>query len=106
MTEFDPALYRRLVESSPEGVVLIDARAADHPVVYVNPAFEAMTGYPAAELTGRNLRLLQADDRERDARHRWRDALRGGETGRVFVGTYRKDARVFWKESTVVPRLH
>ena len=59
-------LYRRLVESSPEGVVLIDAQGADHPVIYVNPAFEALTGYSAAELIGRNLRLLQADDREQD----------------------------------------
>jgi two-component system cell cycle response regulator len=106
MTEFDQGLYRRLVESSPEGVVLIDVQGADHPVVYVNPAFEALTGYSAAELIGRNLRLLQADDREQDGRHRLRDALSRGETCRVLLRNYRKDGSLFWNEMTVMPLRH
>ena len=106
MTEFDLGLYRRLVESSPEGVVLIDAQGADHPVIYVNPAFEALTGYSAAELIGRNLRLLQADDREQDGRHRLRDAMSRGETCRVLLRNYRKDGSLFWNEMTVMPLRH
>jgi two-component system cell cycle response regulator len=106
MTEFDQGLYRRLVESSPEGVVLIDAQGGDHPVIYVNPAFEAMTGYSAAELIGRNLRLLQADDREQDGRNRLRDALSRGETCRVLLRNYRKDGSLFWNEMTVMPLRH
>ena len=106
MTEFDPGLYRRLVESSPEGVVLIDAQGSDHPVVYVNPAFEALTGYSAAELAGRNLRLLQADDREQDGRHRLRDAMSRGEFCRVLLRNYRKDGSLFWNEMTVLPLRH
>jgi diguanylate cyclase (GGDEF)-like protein/PAS domain S-box-containing protein len=106
MTEFDQGLYRRLVESSPEGVVLIDAQGTDHPVIYVNPAFEALTGYSAAELLGRNLRLLQADDREQDGRHRLRDALSRGETCRVLLRNYRKDGSLFWNEMTVMPLRH
>jgi diguanylate cyclase (GGDEF)-like protein/PAS domain S-box-containing protein len=106
VTEFDPDLYRRLVESSTEGVVLIDAQGSDHPVIYVNPAFEALTGYSAAELKGRNLRLLQADDREQDGRHRLRDALSRGETCRVLLRNYRKDGSLFWNEMTVMPLRH
>ena len=106
MTEFDRDLYRRMVESSPEGVVLIDAQGTDHPLVYANPAFEAMTGYSAAELLGRNLRLLQADDREQDGRHRLRDALSRGETCRVLLRNYRKDGSLFWNEMTVMPLRH
>jgi two-component system cell cycle response regulator len=106
MKEFDQGLYRRLVESSPEGLVLIDAQDSDHPVVYVNPAFEALTGYSAAELMGRNLRLLQADDREQDGRHRLRDALSRGETCRVLLRNYRKDGSLFWNEMTVMPLRH
>ena len=68
MMRFDADLYRRLLESSPEGVAMVDALAEDQPVVYVNPAFEALTGYPAADLLGKNLRLLQ------------------GETGSTFTG--------------------
>ncbi|HEX3913757.1 MAG TPA: diguanylate cyclase [Steroidobacteraceae bacterium] len=106
MTEFDQGLFRRLVESSPEGVVLIDAQGTDHPVVYANPAFESLTGYTAQELKGRNLRLLQADDREQDGRHRLRDALSRGQTCRVLLRNYRKDGSLFWNEMTVMPLRH
>jgi diguanylate cyclase (GGDEF)-like protein/PAS domain S-box-containing protein len=103
MTVLDPALYRRLVETSPEGVALIDAQSSEQLVVYANPAFEALTGYSAAELTGRNLRFLQGDDREQDARHRLRESLGKGETCRVLLRNYRKDGSLFWNEMTVAP---
>jgi two-component system cell cycle response regulator len=99
---FDADLFRRLLESSPEGVALIDAQAPDHPVIYVNPGFVALTGYQAAELLGRNLRLLQGDDREQDGRHRLREAIRLGETCRVLMRNYRKDGRMFWNDMTML----
>jgi two-component system, cell cycle response regulator len=106
MTGFDTDMYRRLVETLSDGVVLIDAQGSDHPVLYVNPAFEALTGYSSAELLGRNLRLLQADDRDQDGRHRLRDAMNRGESCRVLLRNYRKDGTLFWNEMTVVPLKH
>ena len=105
MTVFDADLYRRLVESSPEGVVLVDAQNPEGPVLYANRGFEALTGYSAAELLGRNLRFLQADDREQDGRHRLREALGRGESCRVLLRNYRKDGTLFWNEMTVLPLL-
>jgi diguanylate cyclase (GGDEF)-like protein/PAS domain S-box-containing protein len=105
MTGFDADLYRRLVESSPEGVVLVDAQNPERPVIYANPGFEALTGYSAADLLGRNLRLLQGEDREQDGRHRLREALVKGEPCRVLLRNYRKDGTVFWNEMTVLPLL-
>src|SRR5580692_5723533 len=103
MTGIDDAMYRRLVETSPEGVVLVDAQNPVNPVIYANPAFEALSGYPLAELLGRNLRLLQGDDREQDARHRLRDAMSRGEACRVLLRNYRKDGSLFWNEASVLP---
>lgn len=103
MTGFDLNLYRRLVETSPDGLVLVDAQHSQRPVVYVNSAFESLTGYTAAELIGRNLRLLQGEDREQDGRQRLREAMERGETCRVLMRNYRKDGTVFWNEMTVLP---
>src|SRR5277367_1943355 len=103
MTGCDEGMYRRLVETSPEGVALIDAQNPEHPVIYVNSAFEALTGYAAAELVGRNLRLLQAHDRDQDGRQRLREALSRGDTCRVLLRNYRKDGSLFWNEMVVVP---
>jgi len=103
MTGIDPDFFRRLLESSPEGVVLVDAQNPEHPVVYANPGFESLTGYAAKDLIGRNLRLLQNDDRDQDARHRLREAMNRGESCRVLLRNYRKDGTVFWNEMTVLP---
>ena len=105
MTGLDAGLYRRMVETSPEGVVLVDAQHADIPVIYANPAFEALTGYSAAEIAGRNLRFLQGDDRDQDSRHRLRDAIGRGASCRVLLRNYRRDGTMFWNEMTVLPLL-
>ncbi len=105
MTGFDASIYRRLVESSTDGIALVDALDPERPVIYVNPGFEALTGYSAAELVGRNLRFLQGDDCGQDGRHRLREALGKGESCRVLLRNYRKDGRVFWNEMTVSPLL-
>jgi diguanylate cyclase (GGDEF)-like protein/PAS domain S-box-containing protein len=103
MTTLDADFYRRLLENSPEGVVLVDMQSTEQPLVYVNPGFETLTGYPAADLIGKNLRLLQGDDRDQDARHRLRDAVGRGESCRVLLRNYRKDGTVFWNEVTAIP---
>ena len=103
MTAIEDTMYRCLVETSPEGIVLVDAQNPVNPLIYANPAFETMTGYALAELVGRNLRLLQGDDREQDARHRLRDALSRGEPCRVLLRNYRKDGSLFWNETSIRP---
>jgi two-component system cell cycle response regulator len=94
-----------LVDTSPEGVVLVDAQNPENPVIYANRGFEALTGYSAAELLGRNLRFLQSEDREQDGRHRLREALGKGESCRVLLRNYRKDGTLFWNEMTLLPLL-
>src|SRR5690554_7976860 len=54
-------LLQRCIETSSNGMVVADARADDMPLVYVNPTFERITGYTAAEVLGRNCRFLQGD---------------------------------------------
>ncbi len=103
MSEVDAGFYRRLLESSPDGVSLTDAENPEHPVIYVNQGFEQLTGYTLADLKGRNLRLLQSDDRDQDARHRVREALARQESCRILMRNYRKDGTVFWNEMTIVP---
>jgi diguanylate cyclase (GGDEF)-like protein/PAS domain S-box-containing protein len=106
MTAFDAELFRRLVETSPEGVVLVDAQDPERPVIYANPGFEALCGYSSGELLGRNLRFLQADDRDQDGRLRLREALKVGEACRVLLRNYRKDGTMFWNEMTILPLLN
>ncbi len=103
MTSPDDLIHRRLVEAAPDGVALVDATLPDHPVVYVNAAFERLTGYSAAELVGRNLRILQGEDRDQDGRQKMREALKREESCRVLMRNYRKDGAPFWNEIVISP---
>jgi PAS domain S-box-containing protein len=72
------AKYRVLVESSPLGILIVQAGRA----VFANRAFERMTGRPAADLLSGAVDPLKAFDSE--ARAKLRDALDGiGEAGQI-----------------------
>jgi len=103
MNNWSAEAWRRLVEGSPEGIVICDAVAADCPVVFVNAAFSQMCGYPAAALLGTNLRVLQGTDRDQEARTRLAEAISKGEPARVLVRNYRPDGSLFWNETVVQP---
>jgi hypothetical protein len=57
--QFNSESFRRQWQAVDAGVVISDAQLPDMHIVYVNPVFEAMSGYSAAEVVGRNCRFLQ-----------------------------------------------
>ena len=103
MINWSAEAWRSLVEGAPEGIVICDATAPDHPVIYANPAFAQMCGYPATALLGTNLRVLQGNDRDQETRQRMREALERGEQTRALIRNYRPDGSLFWNESVIQP---
>lgn len=96
-------LSERAISASSNGIIISDARSPDLPVLYVNPAFERMTGYSAAEVLGRNCRFLQTNDRNQPELDQLRTALREGTDCTVILRNYRKDGTRFWNELTISP---
>ena len=82
---------------------LVDATEPDLPLAYVNPAFEELTGYPAAEVLGRNCRFLQGEHTDPRAVAEIRGALARGEGCRVTLLNHRRDGSPFWNELTITP---
>jgi len=103
MNNWAPDAWRGVVESAPEGIVICDATSADCSVVFVNAAFVQMCGYPATALLGTNLRILQGNDRDQEARARLAEAVSRGEPARVLVRNYRPDGSMFWNETAIQP---
>jgi diguanylate cyclase (GGDEF)-like protein/PAS domain S-box-containing protein len=98
-------LLRRAVTASTESLVIADARQPDLPLVYVNPAFERLTGYRADEVLGRNCRFLQRDDARQAPLDHVREALRKGASCEVLLRNYRKDGTLFWNQLSLSPML-
>lgn len=101
----DLRLLSRAIEATDNGVVIVDALVPDFPLVYVNRAFEEMTGYPAAECLGRNCRFLQAGERDQPGVATLRHALAEHGEARVVLRNYRKDGTMFWNEVHLAPVL-
>jgi PAS domain S-box-containing protein len=96
-------LLGRAVAASSNGIVITDPKVPDNPIVFVNPAFEEISGYPADEVLGYNCRFLQADDRDQPALEELREALTEERECRVVLKNYRKDGTPFWNELYVSP---
>lgn len=96
-------LRDRAIAASSNGIVITDPNQPDDPIIYVNPAFERMTGYPAQETLGRNCRFLQGTEREQPALEELRTALRDGHQCKVILRNYKKDGTLFWNELSISP---
>ncbi|CAA9519643.1 MAG: Serine phosphatase RsbU, regulator of sigma subunit [uncultured Rubrobacteraceae bacterium] len=96
-------LLDRAVAASANGIVITDPKLPDNPIVYVNPAFERISGYGAEEVRGRNCRFLQGEERDQPALDELRTALREERESRVVLRNYRKDGEPFWNELYVSP---
>ncbi len=91
------------VDQSLDGITIADARQPDMPLVYVNAGFEKMTGYSAAELLGKNCRLLQGDETTQASVAVIHEAISKGENCIVILKNFRKDGTLFWNEFNLSP---
>src|SRR4051794_7818877 len=97
------ALLRQALDLTGTGFVLTDPRLDDHPIVYVNDAFTALTGYPADEVLGRTCRLLQGPDTEQEAVAELRRGVRDERPAVAVLRNYRRDGTPFWNEVRISP---
>lgn len=96
-------LRDRAVEAISEGILITDAGQPDNPIVYVNPAFLAMTGYAADEVLGNNCRFLQGADTDPAAVTEIREGIAAERSVTVELLNYRKDGTPFWNRLLVNP---
>ncbi|MER2515418.1 MAG: EAL domain-containing protein [Candidatus Accumulibacter phosphatis] len=96
-------LLKRAVEASANGVMITDALKHDHPITYVNPGFEAITGYGAGEVLGNSGRFLLAGDHDQLALNELSQALRERRATQVTLRCLRKDGSPLWVELNVSP---
>ncbi|MBA3532480.1 MAG: diguanylate cyclase [Ardenticatenales bacterium] len=97
-------LRDRAIAAASNGIFITDAMHTDHPIIYINPAFERLTGYASGEILGQSYEQLFAGfDADPDARHSVQEALEEGREANVVLLCYRKDGSSFWNELTVAP---
>jgi diguanylate cyclase (GGDEF)-like protein/PAS domain S-box-containing protein len=96
-------ILKQAVLDSRDGITISDNLVDDNPLIFVNPAFERMTGYSSEEITNVNCRYLQNNDREQPELRIVKNAIKAGQYCLVIVRNYRKDGTMFWNELSISP---
>lgn len=83
--------------------VLFDARAANLPVIYVNTAFEKLTGYARDEILGSNGKTLPGEVHDRQVLRELDEAIASGAGCTVPIEGRRKDGFAVVREVRFAP---
>ncbi len=99
-------LATTVLEQVGDAVLVTDTAMDPGPrILYVNPAFTALTGWRLHEVVGRTPRLLRAPDSEPEAVRRVRAAMVAGRPVRAVLMDRRRDGRPLQVEVDVRPVL-
>ncbi|MEC9463797.1 MAG: PAS domain-containing protein [Pseudomonadota bacterium] len=84
-------------------MLITDPQQPDNPIIFCNEAFATLTGYSRDELIGRNCRLLQGPETDRNAVTQMREAIADERDISIDILNYRKDGSSFWNALFVSP---
>jgi PAS domain S-box-containing protein len=93
----------RLVTESPIASVISDPRLPDNPIIACNQAFCDLTGYPAAQVVGRNCRFLSGPATEPWLSEEIRRGVRAHTPVLVEILNYKRSGQPFRNAVLVAP---
>lgn len=96
-------LIQKAVNDVSEGVTIADCSQEDMPLIFINDAFEKLTGYSKEEALGKNCRFLQGNDTDQPELGKLRKAIKNNESITVILRNYNKDGELFYNELTISP---
>ncbi|KTC82268.1 bifunctional diguanylate cyclase/phosphodiesterase [Legionella cherrii] len=103
MEEDELRIRERAIEASTHGVVILDISKPNLPIIYVNKAFERITGYSERQILGQNLTFLHGSKMEHVNQKRINLAIKELREETVELESYRRNGEVFWAEVSVAP---
>ncbi len=96
-------VIREALTFSGAPVIITDPNISNNPIVFVNEAFEELTGYTAEEAVGQNCRFLQREDTDKEALRAISEAVRLKLPTKQILKNYKKNGDVFYNELTIRP---
>ena len=102
-TPIRPDLLEALIDHAEHGITIAEREGDDTILLYVNQAFEKMTGYTPDECLYKDCRFLQGEDKQQQEIKKIHKAIQDEEPVRVVLRNYRKDGTLFWNDLTITP---
>jgi PAS domain S-box-containing protein len=99
-------LMDAVIMNANDSVLITEAEPMDGTgtkILFVNPAFERMTGYTKEEVIGKPPRIFQNEETDKKELNRLGKAMRNWETCEITVLNSRKNGEKFWVNFQIVP---
>lgn len=91
------------IEKAEVSIVISDITRVGQPIIYVNHAFTALTGYEKDEIIGSNCRFMQGDNTGQDDIAHLRQAIAERKPIETTLLNYRKDGSAFYNHLILTP---
>jgi diguanylate cyclase (GGDEF)-like protein/PAS domain S-box-containing protein len=104
--KFAASLFKCVAENSSTPMVIVESIGLGGKGVYANIAFQALTGYTAADIASRSLEILHGEETDPRSVSQLRTALTEGRELRLVLRSYCKDGNSFWNMLHAMPLRH
>ncbi|WP_428605342.1 EAL domain-containing protein [Sedimenticola sp.] len=102
-TEAALVIRDRAIAAASNGIAIVDPSRPDNPLVYVNAAFQRISGYSHDDLLGHGCPFLDDAPENREAVALIRDAINLGLECRAELYSKRPDGSCYWNEVFLSP---
>jgi len=96
-------ILTKAMESTADGIFIIDAQKQDFPVIYANQSFQKMTGYAKSEILGRNYFLFYGVDADPRIVNEIKHTIRKGKSFHGEMLNFKKDGKKYWNSLRIAP---
>ncbi|WP_419421322.1 EAL domain-containing protein (plasmid) [Legionella sp. D16C41] len=103
MADEELRIRQRAIEASTHGVAIIDILKENLPIIYVNKAFERITGFNEKQILGQNLAYIHGKKIDQANHKRIILAIKELREETVELETSRRSGEVYWCEMSVAP---
>ncbi|MBF0387535.1 MAG: response regulator [Candidatus Omnitrophica bacterium] len=93
----------KAMESTVEGIFIIDVKKPDFRVIYANPSFYSQTGYAAHEVIGKDFFALHRDDAALCSVFEMKEVIGRGKSFQGEMQNLRKNGENFWSSLRLAP---
>lgn len=96
-------IRNRAIEASSNGIVIADVRLPETPIIYVNKAFEKISGYPITEIIGQPFLFLLNEDENKTEKNKLISAIKNGRNYSKNISLFKKNGKKVWIEFDISP---
>jgi len=93
----------KAMESTADGIFIIDAQNQDFPIIYTNQSFQKMTGFAKSEILGRNYFLLYGVGVDPRIVSEIKHTMRKGKSFHGEMLNFQKSGKKYWNLLRIAP---